>query len=255
MGVKDSSLTRVQPAFKALAGGPPGWVGQLLKLASRAGTLAQPTLLGRDGLLLRAPVFEHSCTAPRDYLTWLIENPKALDSGLLGSQQGTTKAKRAALLKGEEAVRNEALRRLALRGGCKHGRGQWHVFEGATMVDCAIFCGGVTVFIEGKRTEAHLTGRTEWYEHRHQVVRNLDCLRVEPNRAERWYVLTVVEAGTQPEREATVLDDDVAAFRRALPHLNDDEVDEVRGHYAGYTTWQAIRQEFGLAAYPNRVGP
>ena len=123
------------------------------------------------------------------------------------------------------------------------------------MVDCALFFEGVTVFIEGKRTEAHLTGRTEWYEHRHQVVRNLDCLRVEPDRTDRWYVLTVVEAGTQSEREATVLDGDVAAFRRALPHMSDDEVEDLRGHYAGYTTWQAIKQEFGLPSYPDRTTP
>ena len=253
MGIHDSSLTRVQPAFNALGTHGAGWLERLLVLGSRASAVGLPPGAHWAGAPLRSPVFEHPCTAPMDHLRWLLQHSAELDRRLLGRQAGSTKTKRTGLLNGDPVVLKNALARLARPGGRSHGGGKWHVFEGATMVDCALFFEHVTVFIEGKRTERHLTGRTEWYQHRHQVVRNVDCLRVEPGRADRWYVLTIVEAGTPPEREAAALDDDLPAFRRALPALNQVEVDEARTHYLGFTTWQALAKEFGLPPYPDRV--
>ncbi len=73
-------------------------------------------------------------------------------------------------------------------------------------------------------------------------------------RAGRWYVLTVVDEENQTlVADATALDSDRHAFVGALPHLSAAEVDEVRGHYLGFTTWQRIRTSFGLPPYPETV--
>jgi hypothetical protein len=200
-------------------------------------------------------VFEYECLAPADYLRWLLETPAVLSAASLAnfSEDGKTYRKRASLFGGDPDTQEEAIRRLAVQGR-RSGKGQWHVLEGSTMVDCALFCESLTVFIEGKRTEPQLTDKTEWYEKRNQVVRNLDCLRVETNRAPAWFVLLIVEAGTSAEKEAAVLDQGGLVVCDSLPHLSSSDRDDVWSHYLGFTTWQALAARFGLPTYPDKVG-
>ena len=132
----------------------------------------------------------------------------------------------------------------------------WWVLEGATMVDCALFAENVTVFIEGKRKERHLTGGVSWDPHRHQVFRNLDCLAALDRgvRSENSYVLLVVDADepSQCLSEARELDEppgfDLA--RKSWPHLTEEQARRLFGHYLGHTTWQAIQTAFSLPALP-----
>jgi hypothetical protein len=212
-----------------------------------------PTTTGWAGAPSSEPVrFEYPCPSPVDYARWLLNDivQNGRDPDLLKSYGATTQAKRSALINGDGRIVSEAHMRLSAPGG-NRGKG-WHVFEGTTMVDGALFFEGVTVFIEGKRTEQHLTTGTTWHDKRHQVVRNLDCLRVEPGRAARWYVMTVVEDGNATcMADAKVLDDDRKTFVDSLPHLGAAEVDEVRGHYLGWTTWQQIAATFNLPPYPH----
>lgn len=70
------------------------------------------------------------------------------------------------------------------------------------------------------------------------------CLRVEPYRAERWFVLLVLEDGTTTAADARRLDLGGERLISALPHLPAGEVEEVWSHYAGYTTWHAVQREF-----------
>jgi hypothetical protein len=263
MGEHDSSLTRVQPCFTSLALRSHPWIEDLLALGSRSKAVGLPTSPGWAG----APAahrghngrqqphwaaFEYACPAPVDYLLWLLENivQEGRQPKLFTSKDPTTKAMRAALLARDPAVVADAKKLLSAKGG--NSGSKWHIFEGATMVDCALFFEGVTVFIEGKRTESNLTTGTKWHERRKQVVRNLDCLRAEPGRAERWYVLTVIEKGkTTLLADAEALDGDRQSFVDALPHLSPPEVDEVRSHYLGWTTWQEIKKTFKLPRYPD----
>ncbi|MBX3159117.1 MAG: hypothetical protein KF773_24325, partial [Deltaproteobacteria bacterium] len=186
------------------------------------------------------PVFEHPCLAPEDLLRWMIQNPSRLDwstleeSGLASS----TLQKRRALRGGSEPVMHEALELLATRR--RPGPGQWHVLEGVTKVDCALLGEDLTVFIEGKRTEPRLTERASWLNGRDQVIRNLDCLRVEPRRAAHWLSLMVVDAGSTAEADARRLDLGGARLAAAVPHLSTEAANDLWSHYAGYTTWQAI---------------
>lgn len=76
-GTNDSSLTRVQPVFRALAqNADPSWILRLLGLGSRALKIGLPSTVGG---LRSPPVFEHACLAPEDLLRWMITNPSKLD--------------------------------------------------------------------------------------------------------------------------------------------------------------------------------
>jgi hypothetical protein len=225
------------------------WLLPLMELGSRAKICRPPP---QPGTLRSSPRFEYPCLAAEDLLIWLIENAPLLGQSALGKFKGApvTKNKRDALLKGDPVVRKEARARLASHGR-RPGRGQWQVLEGETKVDCALFADNVTLFIEGKRTEPHLTDRVTWVPDRNQVLRNLDCLRVEAFRPAERYVLLVVEEGTKLVGEAIALDGGGATVDRALPHLADGPRQDLWSHYLGYTTWQAIQGRFQLDALPD----
>lgn len=242
-GINDSSLTRVQPVFSMLARrADPSWMLRLLRLGSRASKLDLPDVAGR---LTSPPVFEHACLAPEDLLRWMITNPGRLDWSKLERSElaASTIEKRRALRDGDMLVMQEALALLEARGR-RPGSGRWHVLEGVTKVDCALFGEDVTIFVEGKRTEPRLTEDVSWLRGRDQVVRNLDCLRVDPRRAARWFVVLVVDEDSTAEAEARRLDHGGERVQAALPHLPADDVEQLWSRYAGYTTWQAIQREF-----------
>ena len=242
-GTNDSSLTRVQPVFTALSqNADSSWILRLLSLGSRALKMSLPSTVGA---LSSQPVFEHACLAPEDLLRWMITNPSKLDWSRLEQSKlaPNTIEKRRALRDGDLLVMQEALELLGTKGR-RPGSGRWYVLEGETKVDCALFGEDLTVFVEGKRIEPHLTDRVSWLRGRDQVIRNLDCLRVEPCRADRWFVLLVVEDGMTTAADAHRLDLGGERLISALPHLPAEEVEEVWSHYAGYTTWQAVQREF-----------
>jgi hypothetical protein len=244
-GINDSSLTRVRPVFSALAQlAAPSWLLRLVRLGSRASRLDLPEATAP---LVSPPAFEHPCLPPEELLRWMITNASRLDWSKLevyGSKLApSTIEKRRALRNSDLIVMQEALAMLQTRGR-RHGSGQWHVLEGVTKVDCALFGEDVTIFVEGKRTEPHLTKHVSWLRGRDQVLRNLDCLRVDPRRATRWFVLLVVDDNTTAEADARQLDLGGERVRTALPHLPADDVNQLWSHYAGYTTWPAIHHEF-----------
>ncbi len=84
--LRDSSLTRVQPAFEglyALDETGATWSKQLLGLGSRSGRVLDVDL--ELGALRGAPLFEHRIVAPRSYLEWLLKN----GSQYAGQEKGT----------------------------------------------------------------------------------------------------------------------------------------------------------------------
>ncbi len=256
-GRYDSSKTRVQPVFRLLhADDPSGaWLGRLLNMGSRATSIKLPST---PGPLLEPPVFEYAAFPPVAYLNHLVGDTQRLSSAANGDpspylgRSESTNAKRRDLVAGNAATVEEARARLKDDATGK----QWWVLEGTTMVDCALFAEKATVFIEGKRTERHLTGGVSWDPHRHQVFRNLDCLAALDRgvRSENFYVLLVVDADepSQCLSEARELDEppgfDLA--RKSWPHLTEEQSRRLFGHYLGHTTWQAIQAAFRLPALP-----
>lgn len=246
-GEKDSSLTRVQPVFKQLViqdSTGQSWMDRLLAMGSRSKAADLPTAPGWTGKLMKGrPVFEFSAPPPYDYLHYLLEHPNRLSWRKGKKFSGETQEKRRALLDGNEDMQAKAIECLK-----RNPRGsKWWIFEGTTQVDCALFAENVTLFIEGKRTEPKLTGHIEWDSKRHQVFRNLDCLRALEERTDRYCVLLIVdEANAGVLDQAKSLDTGFETARESWPHLSDSEAKELFGRYLGYLTWQDLEREFDL---------
>jgi hypothetical protein len=245
----DSSLTRVQPVFNQLYKRNTSgrqWLLPLLALGSRSSESDLPAAAEWSGNLTRPPEFEFKVLSPADYLNCLVRTPGRMCWPIKGGEpqkfDDETTLNRQALLRGDSAALQDALRRLAKSR--QPGRGRWWVFEGKTNVDCALFAEGVTVFIEGKRTEPSLTDSVEWDPKRTQLCRNLDCLRALEGRAARYFVLLIIEQGTPLCGQAATFDRDFDGARNSWPHLDDPAARALLGHYLGYTTWQRVRENF-----------
>lgn len=265
MGKFDSSLTRVQPVFKALYEmdrSGESWLRQFLEMAARKTRPEPVEILPSLGHLLVPPCFELLVDPPRPYLRWLIEHPKDLvwpgeEAWSKWAQE--TQEKRRALREDDPAVQAEALYELET---CQClPRGVWWRFEGITHVDSALLTPSTVIFVEGKRTEMGPSKSVTWYPHRNQVLRVLDCAAAfaQQTGRPRFFVVLVVEKGlveSDPDRQAAV--EAVISPRTvqgSLPHLTDEERAELLSHYLGTTTWQAIVECFdlGLEALPQQV--
>jgi hypothetical protein len=259
-GARDSSLTRVQPVFTQLYRYDPTgscWLGRLLALGSRAKEVGLPTEPEWWGRLTDKPRFELPVLSPRDYLVKLASSPDRLVWPLKGGQpkvfrSAITTEKRKLLRAGDGPTQEEAKQKLAKRTA--PGGESWWVLEGRTTVDCGLFASGVTLFIEGKRTETSLTDKIEWDSRRNQICRNLDCLRVLGNKADRHYVLLVVEEGSPLVGDAEKLDRAFSVAWDSWPHLSENAARELWRHFLGYTTWQRIVTEFRSVG-PNLILP
>lgn len=256
MGQHDSSKTRVQPIFEALLKRPSAeWLPALLALGSRARE-CRPAGFGGIGLLRKeSPYqFEYPVTAPRDYLKVLLASKGRLRSaveknpGILNSSKDPeVRKKRQLLLEGDTETVAEGLHALD-KSRVRSGKGTWWVLEGTTYVDCALFTEQATVFIEGKRTEPHLTESVSWDLQRNQVFRNMDVLRGKHGSTVDFFGLLIVEGKSSAEEEARKLDAGYQMAVASWPHLSNNEARQLyEHHYLGYTTWQQIAEKFNVA--------
>ena len=254
-----TQTTRVRPVFEQLQeadGSGQSWLAPLLRLGSRVEELEPPDA-EEAGALLRPPLFEHAVPPPLDYLEYLARNPRRLKwprdaDGEPRQYRPAVHQKRKALLAGEEPAIQEAIRGLrqqAEKSPDPDLKG-WLVLEGPTSIDCALFAEGVTLFVEGKRDEKSLKVHTNWYERRIQLYRNVDALRALPGRAERYYLLGIVEDGTPIHAESRAMSRDLQFARTSWPHLDTGAAAELWGHFLGFTTWQRLPEELPQVRLP-----
>lgn len=247
MGAHDSSLTRVQPLFKQLYRRDPsgmGWLGRLLSMGSRVS--AGDTDLQADqetGPLRIPPQFEVSVASPRDYLKALVGARERLVEAAstkdLSKLNSFTRDKRERLLKGEPATIKAAQK--LIETDRLPGKGKWWILEGLSRIDCVLLSDRATVFIEGKRMETQLTEHVFWDPRRNQVFRILDCLRSLCGPSTSFYMLLVVEKGSEAEQAASTLDQNgLRAARDSWPHLDQSTGERLLRRYLGFTTWQDI---------------
>jgi len=154
MGIRNSSLTRVQPVLDSLhASDPTGatWLLPLLRLASGSDRIAEAFA---PGPLSTPPQYEFSAPPPRKFLRFLLTNPARLSipsERVWQKWNEITQLKRRAFLAGDALIQREGLRLLDTARDLSERA--WWRFEGVTSVDCALFTESTVVFIEGKRTE------------------------------------------------------------------------------------------------------
>jgi hypothetical protein len=265
VGEYNSTVTRVWPVFDDLFGRDPTgttWLPALLKLGSRAGKVVQQIHaspgcllpeLGRFELNLPGPIkkalgqgraarierirnaYEAEIPPSATFLQWLLEHPERLVWPKRKNVQWvygpSTQDKRKCLLAGERAAREEALKELATVGAGGSQR-KWWAFEGFTSVDCHLETASLLLLIEGKRKEP-ISDSTDWFPGRNQVIRNLEVAQALAGR-KNFAVLVCAEAPIELAEEA---------WTNSLPHLSFSEIENLKSHYLGCSTWSAIAQQ------------
>lgn len=254
----DTAKSRTRPAFEQLYqedNSGQAWLPALLALGGRAAELEVPET---SGALLQPPLFDYSAPPPLDYLEFLVRNPRKLKwprdaDGELRTYRPSVQQKRKWLLAGSVPSEQEAIReiRKQMAKGTDPDLKGWWVLEGPTSIDCALFAEGLTVFVVGKRAEKSLKVHTNWYERRIQLYRNLDVLRVHPERAEKFYLLGILEEGTPLQAEARAMQRDFQFARSSWPHLDDEGAAELWSHFLGFTTWQQVAAQFPQVQLPD----
>lgn len=254
MGGFDSSKTRVKPIFdtlQSLDGTGMSWLPTLLRLPQREPPSPVPRVVGRLEEARWTPT-EKALPAPPSLLRWLVSNPEALARAPgARSDSGETRVLRAALLRGDVAARDAALR--LLEQG-QTSQAAWYIFEGPTYPDVFVQTEDAIVVIEGKRTESDITRRTTWMPVRHQMLRHLDCAW-EVRGGRTVYGCVIVEGnggGTVvavPEHWRRVCAETVTleALNGSLPHRSAEERRAIAEGYLGVTTWQAVCRTFDIA--------
>lgn len=251
-GPFDSSLTRVQPILKALErSGGAGWVREFLALGSRAAEVDVRGFV--EGTATCA--FEVQVPPPRPLLGYYIDNPGRLRWPMVNGRPKRfgpdAEQLRKDLLAGSPAAASEAHALLSKKG---YQRGARWCFEGFTSIDARIDCQQVSLFIEGKRTEPHFTGHTEWDPLRDQIARNLDAIDAWESKPPHFLFMVVVEEGTALVEDARQFDSAGLGFARtSMPHRSAEDVERLwTAHYAGFTTWQAVRRRWTWLPLPDR---
>lgn len=247
MGSRDSSKTRVVPVFDQLLErdeSGQSWLGPLMALGSRSEIVATvpPSLRLIPNHGRRWGTNEVPLPAPQELLEHLVYN---LDAALVDtcSDSGPSLRKRTKLAAGDEGTMAEAMS--AIRAG-QRGKA-WFVLEGESKPDALLETADVVLCIEGKRTEAKCTTRTQWMRSRSQLIRHMDAAMARfPKK--RILGLLIVEgdgdAGSvvpskhwQDQCEAAYEPDMLTA---SLPHRPVSEQALIRDGILGVTTWQAV---------------
>jgi hypothetical protein len=249
MGQYNSSLTRVQPIFKALQERDDtgaSWLPQLWQLAAatRKEAAAVPAHIGT---MTTGRTFERALPPSTAFLRWAVENPQRLNK-LPPPNYGATGT--AAIEKREQLFRDdpparararaEALEQIAKRGGQGSGQ-QWWAFEGFTHVDACFETEECLLIVEGKRTET-VSPSTRWFAQRNQLWRNVEVAQELANGRAFGVILGVEneEDGTLALREAAVSRDG------SYPHLPPTARQALDGHLLGFVVWRQIVSALNL---------
>ena len=262
MGEQNSSVTRVWPVFDFLFDSDPtglSWLPDLLRMGSRADVVMPELLDSPRALLPHLSELSRSFSGPlkkvlgvdrakrignirmayevdvppaKAFLEWLVRNPQKIQWPIARGEElvygARTQDKRKRLIAGDLEVQAEALQELQQLAPEECVR-KWWTFEGFTSVDCLLETDRLLVLVEGKRTEP-VSSSTHWFPDRNQVIRNLECAR-QMAGTKNYAVLVCAE------KEVSISDSDWA---KSLPHLNEAEIAELKGHFLGYVSWEAI---------------
>ena len=257
-GIRDSSITRVQPIFEAaLAQDASGasWLPKLLAAAPRARTTLK-TLVDDPGSLVPETVeasssskaslacFEKHVPPDRRLLAWCVENPERLTTPSVSDPPKPTQLKRRSLVSDQPpgsrgAVQREA-RECVATASLKAGA--WWRFERETEVDCVLATDRLVLCIEGKRNEG-LSRSTTWLRDRNQVARNLEAAWRLAGVDRDFAVLVCVEKPGDPLADPAFVSGSLEA---ACPHLLPAERRDLANAYLGELTWPVICQALGL---------
>lgn len=231
MGVKNSSLTRVQPVFDFINQD----VGMLNLLFS----------LFQDKIKLNSKIIdckygftEASIKPPKELLIWCINNISKLNAKEFSKLAGKTSdidSKRYALYLGDNKIKKEALAELKKE---RLPQRDWYIFEGYTHPDIYIETEDSIYIGEAKRTEDKLTNSTKWIEERDQLIRHVDSV-IDFNK--KVYSFFIFD---NPALYSLTIYEEDEIYQKSLPHRDSKTIKKIKNSYIGYTTWAKINELF-----------
>lgn len=186
---------------------------------------------------------EKAIPPSRRLLVYLINNYNILNQEALGNDDGTIKYfKRKKLFSGDYAAKQEALKLLEQ---VTIPQNAWYIFEGYTQPDIYIETKNYIVIGEAKRTERKLTTSTKWLKERDQLIRHIDSV-VECEKKIVSFLIIDREVSQQYYKNELTNYTDLEYFRKNLPHRSDNEINEAKKSYIGFTYWDIFKEKYGI---------
>jgi hypothetical protein len=254
VGVRDSSRTRVAPVFDRLAAGDATeWLPRLLSLPrreDRGGRLPESLGPVTATAWYGTGAGEKRLVPPTELLRLLIQRPATANPPAgFGTRDPVKREKRRLLFSRDPPTVAEALAAVDRFGFVER---EWFVFEGSTSVDAYVETEELILLIEGKRTEAGPTTKTQWMPVRHQMLRNIDDAWNE--KGSKTVVGFFIVEGKPPHEldlprrwERAVRETvSTQTLARSLPHRSPADRTAIARAFLGATTWQCVCDAFGI---------
>ncbi len=255
MGKRNSSKTRICPAFQVIEQNPEPFFALLSeKFGSEFSSSAMITEIEFSGSKIGTGKEKGFDPNPK-YLKWLLEHPNETEIERLlkrkhekGNASSESDKKREQLVSPDKAKAESArVEGLSGIGVCeKSGKysKKWFVLEGATTPDVFIHTDKFYLIIEGKRTEHRPERHTTWKRDRHQIVRHLEGLQLYVKQEKSTlpaYGIFIVE---KADLENFNIYDTMEPFDKSLPHLNEKERRKIQRMFKGCLTWDEVRAAY-----------
>lgn len=247
---KDSSLTRVVPAFEVIEKSPLNFWRHLQVISDGRFDVNPESVRLCAPFLYGSHEIDELDPNPK-FLRWLIENADNANVLLKELAEKTkltqTERKRYEIITNRK-VREEALKELERNPFAKR---KWYVLEGNTKPDVYVASDDFVLVVEGKRTEDSPTTSTTWMEGRDQLIRHMDGARTwEENhrmgRERRVFGLFIVDEDEPlyerkfKERDRFEEYFDPAYYQRSMPHRDLKDCELMMRGFLGVTTWQRL---------------
>lgn len=239
MGKHDSTKTRVQPAFDALGCSAEKWnkFFRLFPYGARVPIIQEGDIVEiRYGSKSGKGRGEKILHPPKSRLSWCVKHLK--DEGLSGLQSKSKEVyeKRELLKKGCQKTIGEALRLLG-----EEKKSGWFVLEGPTHPDIYIETKNFIAVGESKRNEPHLTTSTTWFKDRDQLIRHVDALLDQDDIPQKKVFSFLI---TEEEYKELDYYEDLAYFKKSLPHRNLNAQKRAKESYLGRISWTDLSEAF-----------
>ena len=245
MGIKNSSLTRVEPLLDKFN-------SDIYKLNSLISMFKADITPFESLIKIKYGKEEIGIPPPKSHLLWLIDNYKIMSKPKdFGSQEGReTYNLRKKLFGGDEKTIEEAKKLLQNKNTIP--KSAWYIFEGYTFPDIYIETDKAIFIGEAKRTEKNITTKTMWLAERDQLIRHIDAVLDSPKQIFSFYILENKEYNKGVYKKSMELYRDIDYFKRNMKHRDDKDIQSAFESFIGFVFWEDIANEFNID-FPDKI--
>ncbi len=259
MGVNNSMVTRVVPAFDFITGKTENLhavasdnLKKFFNLFNVSDEQNEIEIFDFSKILdISYGKNEKKLAPPRILLDWAVEQmynsendenkAKTVNIPHGNNDKGETLLLRKRLANGEKDVYDEAKKKLT---DVNIPYNAWYIFEGLSSPDIYIETNSHIFVGEAKRTEPILTTKTTWLKHRDQLIRHIDAV-IDTGKIIRSFFI-FEKKNFDDNKFFQIMDryKDYEYYRKSLPHRTDPEIKKIMDTYIGYIFWEKIQKTF-----------